>query len=94
MFSTEDGLSSDGVLALYLDENGTMWMGMYGGGLNRMRNNHWETFTIEDGFFNDNVYAILEDELGRLWMTCNQGIFVVNKRTLMLTNMEAESRFL
>ena len=35
--TTRDGLSSDAVISLYEDSDGTMWIGTNGGGLNRLK---------------------------------------------------------
>ncbi len=69
-------LSADGVLALHQDGAGTLWLGTFGGGLNRLDRDPG-TFTrydTSDGLPNDVVYAIAGDDRGFLWLATNQGL--------------------
>jgi hypothetical protein len=77
-----DGLSSNMVRSLHEDTDATLWVGTYGGGLNRLRNGRLTSYTTREGLFNDVVYQILEDSVGYLWMTCNLGVYRVFKREL------------
>jgi hypothetical protein len=80
--TVRDGLSSGLARSLYEDNDGTLWIGTYGGGLNRLRDGRITTYGTREGLFNDTIYHIADDGRGRLWMTCNRGIFSVSKRDL------------
>ena len=43
LFTTRDGLSSDEIRTLYLDPDGTLWIGTFGGGLSFLRNGKFHT---------------------------------------------------
>jgi len=77
-FTTKDGLSSNTVISLYEDASGDLWIGTNGGGLNRLRDNQFVSFTNTP----DVIYRILEDKQQNLWCSSNKGIFRVNKNDL------------
>lgn len=72
-YTTHDGLSSNYVLALYEDEEGTLWIGTGGGGLNRFKDGRFTAYTTHDGLSNDMVWAIYGDPDGPLWLGTNGG---------------------
>jgi len=70
-------LSNVHVISLYLDdENSVLWIGTFGGGLNRLDLNTMEftAFTEKDGLSNGVIYGIKADENGNLWMSTNNGL--------------------
>lgn len=65
------GLSSNGVLGLTQSEDGTLWVGMWSGGLNQF-DPQTETFThwtIEDGLVTDNIFTLYGDRQNQLWIS-------------------------
>ncbi len=73
----EGGLSSDMVVSLWEEqEENALWIGTYGGGLNRFDKETGEVrvYTQNDGLPNNVVYGVLGDEQGNLWMSTNQGL--------------------
>lgn len=80
-------LSSTWVETVYVDGEGTLWAGTYGGGLNR--------FDPENGIFthfrhdpenpesisNDSVSVILEDHLGHLWVGTQHGLNRMDRKS-------------
>ena len=81
-FTTRDGLSSDAVISLHEDSDGTLWIGTNGGGLNRMKDGKFTTYTTSNGLLDDVVYRILEDGRNNLWLSCRKGIFHISKKEL------------
>ena len=81
-FTTDQGLLSNFVQAVYVDRQGVTWLGSSPGGLNRIEDGRVTTYTVEQGLFDMTVGAIAEDNEGNLWMTCNKGIFRVPKQEL------------
>ncbi len=75
--TTADGLSSDTVSAIHVGDNGDLWLGTYGAGLNLVRGDQVHTFSTPQGLFDDVILRILPDRSGNLWMSCNRGIFRV-----------------
>ena len=69
------------VHCLYKDHSENIWLGTFGGGLNRIEHSATATapaqlkaFTTREGLLSDIVLAINEDENGRLWFTSETAI--------------------
>lgn len=74
-------ISSTSISAMTLDMHGDLWVGTWGGGLNKI---HTDTLTVErvftseseDGLTNLYVQALFEDQRGDLWIgTSGGGVF-------------------
>lgn len=76
----QHSLSHDYILALYESKNGDMWVGTFGGGLNKLTKNadngqiSFEHFGVKDGLPNNVIKGILEDDQGFLWISTNKGL--------------------
>jgi signal transduction histidine kinase len=70
-----DSLNSNNVISLLLDKK-YLWIGTFGGGLNRMdlKTNKVKHYTTEDGLANNIIFAILQDENNNLWLSTDRGI--------------------
>jgi PAS domain S-box-containing protein len=77
-----DGLPSNSIRSIYVDDNGIKWLGTGGGGLVRYDGKEFFSFSIEDGLFSKDVWYIVEDNNDNFWMSCDEGIFLVNKQNL------------
>ena len=82
-YTTEDGLTGNYVRSVYEDTDGTLWIGTYDEGLSRFKDGKFVNFKKENGLYSDGVFAIEEDSHGYFWITSNQGIYRVNKRSLL-----------
>ena len=72
-YTVKDGLSNDNVWAICEDSRQTLWLGTYGGGLNRLVNGRFSALTTKNGLSNDIVMSILEDREGSLWVGTSGG---------------------
>ncbi len=72
-FSAADGLSSNLILSVYEDREGSIWLGTESGGLNLLKSKKFNTFTTKDGLPSDLVKAIYQDPQGRIWIGSNGG---------------------
>ena len=72
-FTSDDGLTSNLVLSLFEDREGSMWIGTEAGGLNLLKSKKFNTYTTKDGLPNDVVKAIYQDAQGRIWIGSNGG---------------------
>jgi len=61
------------ILGLYADKEGSLWIGTYGGGLTRLKDEKFSSFTTKDGLSNDIVRAFYEDKEGILWIATDGG---------------------
>lgn len=73
-------LSHNYILALYESTVGDLWVGTFGGGLNKYNPNlktgapHFISYTESEGLANNVIKGILEDEDQNLWLSTNQGL--------------------
>lgn len=70
------GLSNDNVISLHLDKNGLLWIGTFGGGVNRLntKSGTFDYFTTEEGLPNNVIFGILEDHNNELWFSTERGL--------------------
>ncbi len=73
-WSPEEGLSSRFARALYEEGDGTLWVGTYGGGLNRIADGRVHRYGSDNGLPDEAVSCILPDDRGRLWLGGNRGV--------------------
>lgn len=75
--SVNEGLSQSTIFSIYQDENGFMWFGTRGGGLNKYNGYDFSVFMNQpdvEGSISDNtVPAILQDSHGVLWVGTSRG---------------------
>ena len=62
------------VTTMFVDRDGSLWVGSVGQGLFRIRADRVEHYGRVDGLSNDNVDAIFEDKEGILWVATPSGI--------------------
>ncbi len=69
-------LSTDKTYCLHEDRSGALWIGTFGGGLNRLdpQRTDFTHYGIEDGLPSEVVYSILEDDEGFLWLATGNGL--------------------
>ena len=72
-FTSADGLSSNLVLSVFEDREGSIWIGTETGGLNLLKSKKFNTFTTREGLPNDLVKAIYQDSQGGVWIGSNGG---------------------
>lgn len=80
---SQNGLSHNEIFAIHEDQAGILWIGTYGGGLNRF-DPETESFTHyseQERLSNDVIYGILEDDQEQLWLSTNRGITIFDTRT-------------
>jgi ligand-binding sensor domain-containing protein/signal transduction histidine kinase len=78
IFRKNDGLASDFVNCLQLGDDGSLWIGTYGG-LSRFANGHIATITTENGLPNNTICDIEDDGHGYYWLSSHGGIVRVKK---------------
>jgi ligand-binding sensor domain-containing protein len=69
-------LSHDLAMSLHEDRAGRIWVGTFGGGLNRFDplRRAFVSYREAAGLPSDMVLAILEDDVGRLWLGTSRGL--------------------
>jgi diguanylate cyclase (GGDEF)-like protein len=75
MVTAHSGLSRNDLSALFVDREGSVWIGVVGHGLKRwVGEDRWETYTAGDGLSDDIVWASQRDRSGRLWIGTESGV--------------------
>ncbi len=87
-----ESLSSNLVMSVLHDRLGTLWVGTFGGGLNRLNQNGEVVrhYRVQDGLPNDVIYGILEDDRGNLWLSTNMGLSRFDPRKETFTNYDVD----
>jgi PAS domain S-box-containing protein len=87
-YNTEDStsISCNSICCLYIDRQGTLWIGTEFGGLNRYdpASNSFQRFTFytENGDTVSKILSLKEDHSGKLWMTAHRnGLISFNPKT-------------
>lgn len=79
VITTEDGLSNDLILSMYVDESNNLWVGTQNG-LNKLNpsTNTIESWNEEDGIIHPRIKSITQDINGRIWLGTSSGISILN----------------
>jgi signal transduction histidine kinase/ligand-binding sensor domain-containing protein/CheY-like chemotaxis protein len=64
-------LRSNKVDAILADRGGNLWIGTIGGGLTRLNNGKFHTFTTAQGLSGNYVLSLLQDRSGDVWIGTN-----------------------
>lgn len=73
-------LGNNEVQFVFKDKGGSMWLGTFGGGLNKLISDirsdekRFRSYTHEDGLPNDIILSVTEDRTGHLWVATGKGL--------------------
>ncbi len=89
---TSPALSNNHLLALYYDADSILWIGTFGGGLNRYdeSSNTMRIFDQKEGLANDNVTGILSDDQGNIWASTYNGLSCFRRKEGSIQNFYEE----
>ncbi|WP_446050486.1 ATP-binding protein, partial [Zobellia laminariae] len=79
-------------LSLYQSTAGVLWVGTFGGGLNKFvpgkegEEDTFVSYSIRDGLPNNVIKGILEDREGNLWLSTNMGLSKFNPKNETFKN--------
>lgn len=75
MVTAMNGLTRYDISELFVDREGSLWIGVIGHGLVRwVGQDRWEAYTETNGLSDDIVWATLRDRSGRLWIGTESGL--------------------
>jgi signal transduction histidine kinase/ligand-binding sensor domain-containing protein len=80
-FTRTNGLPSNNVSSLYMDQDGVLWVGTTGG-LARFAEGQWTSYSKNEGMITDGIAYIIEDDQGDLWLGSTAGLMSVKKTDL------------
>ena len=79
----QQGLSEDFVYPIYQTQDETIWIGTWGGGLNRIQDGQVTVFDTDDRLSSNFVRALHEDRAGHLWVGTAQGLSMLHDGTII-----------
>jgi transcriptional regulator with PAS, ATPase and Fis domain/ligand-binding sensor domain-containing protein len=68
------GLKSNRIKILYEDRAGHLWIGTEGGGVTRLSQGTWTTYTTKEHLPHDTIESVFEDREGALWVMTMKGL--------------------
>lgn len=68
------------IVSMLFNDDGTVWLGTEGGGLNLydINSGNVKTLTKKEGMLSDDIYSLQRDGKGRVWASTGNGLAVVN----------------
>jgi serine phosphatase RsbU (regulator of sigma subunit)/ligand-binding sensor domain-containing protein len=88
-----NSLSDNSIQSIFIDDDGIIWIGTFGGGLNKF-DPESETFTLftdeNSDLPNNVIYSVLGDEKGNIWMSSNRGITKYDPVKNIFTNYDMD----
>ncbi len=98
--STINTLSDNRITSIVEDKNGTIWIGTYGGGLNKLKvtiskangkkQYSFSSILMSDGLPSNEIYGMHTDKHNNLWMSTNNGISKFNTENKQITNYSTQ----
>jgi signal transduction histidine kinase/ligand-binding sensor domain-containing protein len=74
---TARGATARAAVSVAEDSDGGIWIGTYGGGLHRLHEGNWESFSVPGGTRRGFVFSICPDSERRLWVSAgDEDLFV------------------
>lgn len=80
------GLNCNDIKTIFEDEDGNIWVGTAGGGINKFipagdgQKEHFIAYTTKNGMSGDFISGILEDKGNNLWISTESGITKFNRK--------------
>ncbi len=75
MVTAMNGLTRYDISELFVDREGSLWIGVMGHGLMRwVGQDQWEAYTAANGLSDDIVWSTMRDRSGRLWIGTESGL--------------------
>ncbi|CDF79797.1 histidine kinase [Formosa agariphila KMM 3901] len=80
----DSSISHNYILTIFESQSGDIWIGTFGGGLNKVipqddgKKLHFKTFTTNEGLPNNVIKGILEDDHNNLYLSTNKGLSKFN----------------
>lgn len=79
VYTTQNGLRSNNLRALWEDKKGFLWVASQDNGLNRLDRDRekLQGISTDKGLYSSGIHSFELDQYNRLWMSSDQGIFYV-----------------
>ena len=76
-YNTSNGLTDNRISAIFKDEQGIIWIGTDGGGVNYYDGKSWSVLSTYDGLLSNNIYSIGQDKDGNIWFGTSAGVNIL-----------------
>ena len=87
-------LHNDFIMALYEDDDGSIWFGTDGGGVYVLKNGDIvKAYTKDSGLVGNIVFKISSVREGEIWICTGSGLSVISKETGQITNFDLSNGF-
>ena len=93
-------LSNNYILNLSKDKNGNLWIGTFGGGLNKLEKSNLATndytfkrYTIQEQLPSNTIKGLLFDKKNNLWASTNRELFRLNVKSDNVTQIISSASF-
>lgn len=87
-YSVKAGLSQSQVYSIFQCRRGYLWVGTYGGGLNRFDGKTFTPYSLKDGLSDNVVFCSVEDREGNLWIGTDLGLNKFDGKTFTAITTE------
>jgi len=67
-------LTNDRIQALFMNRDGTLWIGTDGGGVYSLKNSVWKNYSTRNGLSNNHINSIVADFQGNIWIGTDYGL--------------------
>ncbi len=89
-FGPEQGMPRGNIRDVLFDDDGSVWIAAYGGGLGHLVDGQVTRIAREQGLPDASLTRIFDDGLGRMWLLSNAGLIIVLRSEL--AELSAASR--
>lgn len=79
-FTDKEGLTQNYVYSVHRDRSGAVWAGTLSGGVSRLKDGRFTTYTIADGLASNTVAAVLGAADSTIWFATPNGVSVLSPR--------------
>ena len=73
-YAEANGLAQNSVYAVYESRDGSVWAGTLNGGVSKLKDGHFTTYTTTHGLASNSVSSILETSDGAMWFATPSGL--------------------
>ncbi|TLX71838.1 response regulator [Labilibacter sediminis] len=87
-----NSLNNNRIFSIEQDDEGNIWIGTFGGGINILKNHNVANKTQyihlnkTSGLADNSIYGLINDKNGELWVSTDKGISRINGKTLEIKN--------
>ena len=77
-YTQADGLAQDGIYAVHLSRDGTVWAASLSNGVSALKNGRFTNYTTAEGLPSDTVTSIAESRDGAMWFATPNGLSMLS----------------